>query len=147
MAGDTLRDAFRAELAAVCNTAGVSWPIIDIINADDGQPDAGVNGWIAIEFVGGSEEQFTTGAPGSNLFRENGQVTVRVYAPQAASAAMRDQAEAYAESIRNAFRARRFAAGSRMIRIDSTAPLGLGQSDGGLWAESVALGYEIFNVA
>ena len=41
---------------------------------------------------------------------------------------------------------RRFAAGSRSVRITSTAPMGGGHDEAGLWVESVALAYEIYNV-
>jgi hypothetical protein len=147
MAGDTFRDAFRAELAAVCNDKAVYWPIRDMVNASTSADlDAGDTGWIALEFLGGSEEQFTTGAPGANLFQENGQVTVRVYAPKAGDVTIRDQAEVYAEAIRVGFRARKFACGDRTVRIDSTAPMGSGEDDAGMWAEAIGLGYEIFNV-
>ncbi|MFO1080860.1 MAG: phage tail terminator-like protein [Reyranellaceae bacterium] len=144
MAGDTFRDAFRAELTSVVSAAGIAWPVRDLINTAE-NPDAS-GGFIAIEFLGGSEEQFTTGAPGDNLFRENGQVTIRVYAPQEGSVTTRDQAERYAEAIRVAFRGRRFACGAdRTIRIDGTQPMGGGQDEAGLWAEAIGLGYEMFN--
>ena len=45
-----------------------------------------------------------------------------------------------------AFRMRRFAAGARSVRITSTAPMGGGVNEAGLWVESVALGYELYNV-
>ena len=141
MAGDTLRDAFRSELAAVADQYDVDWPIADLVNTTE-NPDAG-EGFIALEFPGGSEDQFTTGSPGSNLFQEIGQVTIRVYAPRGLD---RNTAETYAASLRTGFRARRFTCGDRTIRITSTAPMGDGVDEAGMWAESLALGYEIFNV-
>ena len=48
--------------------------------------------------------------------------------------------------IRTAFRMRRFAAEARSVRITSTAPMGGGHDEAGLWVESVALAYELYNV-
>lgn len=139
--GDPLRDAFRNEVETIIAAAGIAWAYIDTWNTDQ-NPDASAPGWIALEFPGGGEEQFTTGAPGNNLFQENGQVTVRVFCRLAAN---RNTAETYAAAIRNAFRARRFPCGSASIRITDVAPMGGGVIEGSSWAESVALGYEIFN--
>ena len=50
------------------------------------------------------------------------------------------------KGIRTAFRMRRFAAGARTVRITATAPMGGGHDEAGLWVESVALAYEIYNV-
>lgn len=151
MAGDTLRDAFRAELATVATAASIPWPIKDTVNTatQPNPPAAGaaasVAGHIELEFLGGSEAQYTFGAPAANLHREQGQVTVHVVTRLRAGTANRDLAETYAAAIRSAFRMRRFAAGSRSIRITAVAPMGGGFDEGGLWAESVALGYEVFN--
>lgn len=142
MAGDTLRDAFRAELAIVRTAASIAWAIKDTLNTTT-NPDAGA-GYLELEFPGGSEEQASFGAPGSNFFLERGQVTVHVVAPRGSS---RDTAETYAAAIRAAFRGRRFAAGARSVRIDAVAPMGGGFNEGGMWAETVALSYEIYNVA
>lgn len=140
MAGDSLRDAFRTRLAAHVATAAITFPIKDLTNTTE-NPGAGA-GFIALEFPGGNEDQITTGAPGDNIWRERGQVTIRVYAPLGGG---RDTAEAAAEALRNLFRADRFSAGSRVIRVLDTAPMGGGQDEGGMWAESVALGYRTDN--
>lgn len=140
MAGDTLRDAFRAQLAAHVDTASIELPVVDIVNTGH-NPDAAA-GFIALEFPGGTEDQYTFGAPGSNLWRENGQVTIRIYTPLGRD---RDVGEAAAEALRDLFRNDRFAAGSRTVRIVTTAPMGGGQDEAGLWAESIALGYQTFN--
>lgn len=140
MAGDTLRDAFRARLATHRTTAGVSLAIKDTVNTTE-NPDASA-GYLELEFPGGSEGQYTFGAPGSNLHMEDCQVTLRVCMPLGSS---RDTGEAAAEALRNLFRMDRFAAGSRTVRITATAPMGGGQDEAGMWAESVALGYRVFN--
>jgi hypothetical protein len=128
-------------LASHVSAAGITLPIEDLINTD-ADPDAGA-GLIALEFLGGSDEQYTFGAPGNNLWRERGQVTIRVYAPLGQS---RDIAETAAETLRDLFRADRFTAGYRMVRILDTAPMGGGEDEAGLWAESIALGYQTYNV-
>lgn len=140
MAGDPLRDAFRAELETVRVAASVPWSVRDTLSTGD-QPDAGT-GYLELEFPGGSEEPYAR-APAASLYQEVGQVTVRVVAPLRRS---RDLAEAYAASIRNGFRSRRFPCGGRTIAILATAPLGDGHDEGGLWAESFGLRYRIFNV-
>ena len=58
----------------------------------------------------------------------------------------RDLAETYAAALRVKFRKDRFAAGAGTVRITSVAPMGGGHTEAGLWAEAVALGYEIFNI-
>ena len=146
MAGDPLRDAFRDQLDAVIAAASpaITWVRKDTTNTTT-DPDV-ATGYFDLEFPGGSEAQYTFGAPGSNLFREQGQVTIRVCAPLGAS---RDLAETYASQVRNLFRGqtyRSFAVGSRTCRITETAPLGDGEDDAGMWAESIALAYEIYNV-
>jgi hypothetical protein len=141
-----LRNAFRAELDSIISTAAppIAWVRKDTLNTS-GQPDAST-GYVDLEFPGGGEEQYTFGAPAANLHREEGQVTVRVVTPLRGGQVERDKAEAYAKQIRAAFRMRRFAAGSRSIRITSTAPIGGGHDEAGMWTEAVALAYEIYNV-
>ena len=151
MAGDPLRDAFRSELATVLAVApAITWPIVDVQNTTT-QPappaaDAAVQGHFEIEFPGASEGQYTFGAPGANLHREIGQVTIRAVTRLRAGATARDLAESYLATVRSRFRMRRFAVGSLSCRITDTAPMGGGQDEAGMWVESLALGYEIYNV-
>lgn len=147
MAGDTLRDAFRSRLATHVATApATTRPVKDLVNTAE-NPDASSPGFIYLEFPGGSEEQYTFGAPASNLFRERGQVTLRIASPLGAGTPVRDSAEADAELLRARFRNDRFAAGSRSIRVTSVQPMGGGLDDGGLWIESIGIAYELYNVA
>lgn len=142
MAGDPFRDAFQARLSTHVTAAGITLPVADLRNTDE-DPDA-ATGYIALEFPGGSEDQFTFGAPGANLHREQGQVTLRVAVPLGAS---RDIAEAAAAALRALFRQDRFpTSDSRSIKVTATGALGGGLRDGGLWAESIALRYETYNV-
>ena len=152
MAGDTLRDAFRTRLAAHRTTASIPWPIVDVLNTAEQPAPAAANaastaqGHLELDFLGGSEAQYTFGAPASNLHREQGQVTVRIVTRLRAGTTVRDLAETYAAALRNLFRMDRFAAGSRTIRITAVAPMGGGFDEGGMWVESLALAYEIYNV-
>lgn len=143
MAGDTFRDAFRTRLATHCATVpATTRSPLDLINTGE-DPDAAAPGYIYLEFPGGSEAQYTTGAPGSNLFREQGQVTVKVATPLGSG---RDTAEVDAATLRNRFRADRFAAGSQSVKVMAVQPMGGGQDDSGMWVESIGLAYQIFNV-
>lgn len=153
MAGDPFRDAFRAELVAVLAVAtAIPWSVKDVLNtAEQPRPpaaDAAANsqGHFEIEFPGASEAQYTFGAPGANLHREQGQVTIRAVTRLRSGTTNRDLAESYLATVRDRFRMRRFAAGSRSIRITAVAPMGGGFDEGGMWVESIALGYEIYNV-
>jgi hypothetical protein len=144
MAGDTLRDAFRAKLDAIlAANPSIAWAQIDTLNTGI-RPDAST-GYFELEFPGGSEQQYTFGAPGANLHREQGQVTLRAVVHRNAGKTERDNAESYIETIRDAFRMARFAAGSRTVRITATGAMGGGQDEAGMWAESIALFYQVFN--
>lgn len=152
MAGDTVRDSFRTRLETHRATASIPWTIIDVINTSEQPAPPAANaastaqGHLEIEFVGGTERQYTFGAPGSNFHQEQGQVTIRVVTRLRAGTTVRDLAETYAEALRNLFRSDRFSAGSRSIRITGTAPMGGGFDEGGAWIETFALAYEVFNV-
>jgi hypothetical protein len=144
MAGDTLRDAFRAKLDAILQAnPSITWARIDTLNTGI-RPDAST-GYFELEFPGGGEQQYTFGAPGANLHREQGQVTLRAVVHRNAGKTERDNAESYIETIRDAFRMARFAAGSRTVRITATGAMGGGQDEAGMWAESIALFYQVFN--
>lgn len=154
MAGDTLRDAFRSELAAVIAAASpaIAWSVRDLDNTGTAATLPAANaatsaqGWFEIEFVGGSEEQYTFGAGSSDLHRETGQVTVRAITRVAAGTTVRDTTERYMEQLRTAFRKRRFMAGSTKIFVDAVQPMGGGFTDGGEWVESFAIAYRRYNV-
>lgn len=153
MAGDPLRDAFRTELDTVLGLApAIPWTRKDLNNTSEqpAPPAAGVAGsaagWFEIEFPGGSEEQFTFGAPGSNWHRERGQVTIRAVTRLRAGKTIRDLAEGYLATVRSRFRLRRFSVGSQQVRIIATMPMGNGVDEGGQWVESLALEYQLFNV-
>ncbi len=144
MAGDTFRDAIRGALNDILTAnPSITWPHKDTLNTGV-KPDAST-GYFELEFFGGDESQYTFGAPGANDWQEIGQVTVRAVVRQNAGTTERNKAESFMEIIRAAFRGRRITLGSRAIRIKSTAAMGSGQDEGGMWVESIALGYERFN--
>ena len=146
MAGDPVCDAFRAELQTVLTAASIAWPIVDTDDGDD-TPD-GSAPYVEIRFEGGSEELAYWGAPGSNLWREDGQVFIDFLVPLGTN---RDAQEAYSRSVREAFRDRRFNAtfgsDSVEIRIETASPLGGPQGvDGAMTSRGIGLGYRIYNV-
>lgn len=153
MAGDPLRDAFRAELATVIAAASpaILWTVKDVDNTAEqpAPPAAGAAasaaGWFEIEFPGAAERQFTFGSPGNNLHREIGQVTIRAVTRLRAGTTNRNLAETYLAQLREGFRMHRFVSGSLAIRVTSTAPMGDGETEGGQWVVSLALAYSVFN--
>lgn len=142
--GDPLRLAFRERLVVWLADLGISWPIADLRNAGE-NPDVSL-GFVALDFPGGSEDQYTFGAPGLNFWREQGQVTLYVKTRLGAGMTMRNLAESYAGVLRARFCNDRFVVGNGTVRIVSTAPIGGGHDEVGLWGEAVALGYETYNV-
>lgn len=143
--GDTFRDAVRNTLdGIIAENSSITWSHIDTLNTGI-KPDAST-GYFEIEFPGGDEDQYTFGAPGSNDWQERGQITIRAVLRKNAGLTERNKAEAYIETIRNSFRGRRVPFGTRFIRINRATPMGGGEDEAGMWAESIALEYQRFNV-
>lgn len=141
MAGDPLRDAFRTKLAAIVAAASIPWPVQDTLNTGT-QPDAAAS-FIDLEFNGGQETEYTFGAPGSNLWKETGQVMVRLYPARNIG---HDLLETYALAIRNALRHARFVMSTgQTVRLDAVSPLGGGFVDAGWWCETIGISYTIYN--
>lgn len=140
--GDPLRDGFRALLSTVKTEKSIAWATRDTLNTAE-NPDAGAP-YLELEFDGGSEEQGTFGAPGSNLHDETGQVRLNIYMPLGESQV---QGEVYARALRNGFRARLFQTSEgRDVSIDAVAPLGGGETVGGMWLETIVLSYRTTNL-
>lgn len=143
--GDTLRDDFRNELDTILTgLPAITWSQKDTVNTSQ-RPDAST-GYFDFEFPGGGEAQASFGAPGSNLWDEEGQVTLRAVVRRNAGTTERNKAESYAALLRTAFRGRRFGSGTHKIEIVTTGSMGGGHDEAGMWVETVALGYRIFNV-
>lgn len=145
MAGDPFKDAVRARLATHADDLGLggTFPIRDTDNTSD-QPDAGAN-YLELEFPGGPPDRlWGFGNPGNNLYDEVGQITLNVVTPLRQN---RDAAEAAAAGLRGKFRGDRIELSTgRFIRITGTSPLNDGRTEGGHWAVSVLLAYQVFNV-
>lgn len=144
--GDTLRDDFRNELDTILGlNPAITWQQKDTVNTAE-KPDTSA-GYFDFEFPGGGEGQASFGAPGSNLWLEEGQVTLRAVLRRNAGTTERNKAESYMATLRAAFRGRRFGSGAaHKIEITSSASMGNGHDEAGMWVESIALGYRIFNV-
>ncbi len=142
MATDPLRAAFKTELATIATAAGIPWAIKEVENVFASAD--GATSFLALEFDGSPPfEQRTWGAPGSNLYREEGNVWVRVVAPIGSGA----DASGYARSIAAAFTQRRLATliNGRLIRTLAGAPSH--SRLGGRWIESVPVSYRVDNLA
>ena len=144
MAGDSVRDLFRDRLATHIRAsagglpapwgampigsvpAGLGISIVDLVNTAEA-PDASQL-FVALEFGARDEQQFTFGAPGANLHREDGMVYVRACARLGKG---RDAAEALVEQLRACFRADRFGPAGFEIRITGTTVLAGGLDEGG----------------
>lgn len=158
MAGDSVRDLFRDRLATHIRAsigglpapwgsmpigsvpAGLAIPIVDLVNTAEA-PDASQL-FVALEFGARDEAQASFGAPGANLYSEDGMTYVRACARLGKG---RDAAEALVELLRALFRADRFGAAGAEIRITGTTILAGGLDEGGLWIESLALRFTKFN--
>jgi hypothetical protein len=142
MAGDPLRDAFRALLSTVKTEKSIAWATKDTLNTDD-NPDAGAP-YLELAFDGGGEKQGTFGSPGNNLHDEEGQVRLNIYMPLGAEQA---QGEVYARALRNGFRSRQFQTSEgRDVLIDAVTPMGGGETAGGMWVETIVLSYQTTNL-
>ena len=138
---DPLREAFKAELGTIAAGAGIPWVHKDVENVFAAAD--GATSFLALEFDGSPPfEQRTWGAPRNNLYREDGNVWVRVVAPIGSGSA----AAGYARAIAAAFTERRFTrADGRSIRTRAGAPSH--SRLGGRWIESVPVAYRVDNLA
>lgn len=148
MAGDPIRDAFRAKLQDILDDASppITWPVIDTDNGE-ANPDGAVP-YIEIRFEGGNELPFARGGDGSSLWLEDSQAFIDFVVPLGDG---REEQERNAYIVRNGFRGLFFntspESGAIQIEIVTAAPLGGGQGiDGGMNAKTIALGYRIYNV-
>lgn len=104
MSSPEVRSAFLDRLKNSWEKAA-DYDVVDITNIhiDRGEDSSS---WVAVEFPGGQEDQVSVGSPGDNLHRESGIVNIYILIESGQGA----NAELPAlESIRNLFRAQRFA--------------------------------------
>lgn len=135
----TFRSTFASAVAAAfaAATPPVTWPIVDAVNTTD-VVDAS-QGSVTLEFLGGSEEPYSFGQPGSNWFLESGQVTIKVMPPLGSD---RDEAERILRVLRDYLRGATLQiSGGSQIRVDGIGMLGGGFDDAGMWIESLGVSY------
>jgi hypothetical protein len=137
MAGDPVKDAFRAQLLLV---SGI-WTYKDTENPTP-QPDIGAR-FVTIEWMDSPERLLAWGSPGSNLYKVEGFLQIHLKSPRGQGSAA---AEVMARTVWTYFRARRFQTSeSRDVRIVDITQLG-GEVDGAQWVESLLVHYETFNL-
>jgi hypothetical protein len=142
MAGDPLRDAFRAELQSVVTAASITWPIKDTLNT--APPIDASESYITLQYGGGIEQPAWFAGTGNNGWAENGIIYVDLITSAGDGA---ETAERYADLIRKGFRNRRFAtAEGRAVRILAVGPFGGGEDEGVGWKETVPIEYRAFNI-
>lgn len=137
MAGDPVKDAFRAQLALVPGM----WTYKDTENPSP-QPNVGSR-FVTIEWMDSPERLLAWGAPGTNLYQVDGFLQIHLKSPRGKGSA---EAEVMSRAAWTYFRARRFQTSeSRDVRIVSVAQLG-GEVDGAMWVESLLVEYETLNL-
>lgn len=138
-ANDVVRAAFDSDVQTVLTDAGITWPLKPTRN--DYASASGPTSFVTIEFQGGNEEQLSAGDRGNNLWREEGTVWVRLFAPLNAGSS---PIEGYASSIRRAYRDRTITrTDGREITTRSGPPDSY--EDGVRWVHSIMIGYRTQN--
>lgn len=147
MAGDPLHAAFLAHLTAELAECGfmLPWTVKDTRNTVE-NPDAS-EPFVTFEIIPGAAEQYTTGAPGANLHQETGQIIVSFIVPLA-DATHQELAGEYAYALfkRFLYVGTRFDSDTRQVRLFSPVRMGVGETEGGDWIETLAVSYEHFLV-
>lgn len=137
MAGDPVKDAFRAQILQVPDI----WTYKDTENPSP-QPNVGSR-FLTIEWMDSPERLMAWGSPGSNLHKVNGFLQIHLNSPRGQGSAV---AEVMARAVWTYFRARRFQTSElRDVRIVSVTQLG-GEVDGAMWVESLLIEFETFNL-
>jgi len=139
--GDPLEDAFRAKLQAVITAASIPWPLKDTENT--GTTAKPSESWIDIAFGTPQEGRMSWGAPGSDFWKETGEVEVGVFTKRNTG---HEDLGTYALALRNAFRGAQFGMTTgQTIRITEVTPMQGGKLDG-WWMRSVVLKYKVVNI-
>lgn len=150
MAGDPLHAAFLAHLTAELAECGfmLPWTVKDTRNTVE-NPDAS-EPFVTFEIIPGATTQFTTGAPGANLHQEQGQITVGWAVPLGDEANQQLAGEyAYAlfkRMLSTSPERNRFDCDGLIVRLFSPVRMGVGETEGGDWIETLAVSYEHFLV-
>lgn len=152
MAGDPLHAAFLAYLTSELDEVGLAlpWRIIDTRNTGQ-DPDA-TTPYVDFEITPQAADQYTTGAPGANLHREQGQIIIAFKVPFGDTVDATNHQDLAGEHAYALFRRwlsptyNRFTCDSRQVRLFAPLRLGFGEDDGGMWIETMAVSYELFHV-
>lgn len=146
---DPLHAAFLAHLKSELDECGLAlpWTVKDTRNTG-GDPDTSAP-YVDFEIIPTPVDQYTTGAPGSNYHQEQGQITIRWKIPFGGIVNGVDHqalAGTYANAllVRFLYAGTKFPVGSRTCRLFSPLRMGLGEDDGGMWIETMAVSYEQF---
>lgn len=92
--------------AAIEARLRANWTTTAIYVADEFvQPPEPPAAFVVLEFPGGAAEQITVGAPGNNVFREDGAFMLHVMVPSGSGASL---ARIYADQLATIFRAQTF---------------------------------------
>lgn len=131
MASTSVMSAVRARLAS-------GWSRCPVVHPnEDGQVPAGSGPWLAVQYPVATEDQITVGAPGANVFREEGAIRFVLFIPRGAGVA--DYA-AWMDELRALFRSRQF---SGVTTYAASPPVLDDRADAGkFWALSCAVPYQ-----
>ncbi|MFG1184370.1 phage tail terminator-like protein [Xanthobacter aminoxidans] len=136
MASFAVMAAVNARLDAVWSRTLVRYP--NAADAADGiQVPADKSPFLAVQYPLADEEQITVGAPGHNVFREEGVIRFVLQIPRGAGV---EEYSGWLDELRAAFRGKQF--GGVTTYAASPATLDDRNEDGGYWALSCAVPYK-----
>lgn len=124
-------------MAAVRARLG-SWARCPVELPNEGeQAPAGTDPYLLIQYPVATEEQITVGAPGANVFREEGVIRLVLYIPRGAGV---DDYAAWVDELRSLFRAGQFGG---VTTFAASPPILDDRSDTGkYWSLSCAIPYQ-----
>lgn len=128
--------ASAAVASAVAARIASGWTRCPVVHPNTA-PAPAQDAWLAVEYPVAGETQVTVGAPGDNVFREEGAIRFVLFIPRGAGLAPFD---AWLDEVRALFRARSFAGVTTFA--PSPAVLDDRSEQGGYWALSCAVPYQ-----
>lgn len=136
MASAAVMTAVRARLDALWTRTPVRYPN-DATSPDGLQVPAAKTPFLMVQYPVATEDQITIGAPGSNVFREEGAIRLVLQIPRGAGV---DEFSGWIDELRAMFRARQF--GGVTTFAASPAVLDDRNDAGSYWALSCAIPYQ-----
>jgi len=131
MASAAVMSAVRARLGDVWSRTPVAYPNESFQTPADGSP------FLAVQYPVATETQITVGAPGDNVFREEGAIRFVLQIPRGRGV---DEFTGWLDELRSAFRQKQF--GVVTTWAPSPAILDDRNDDGTYWALSSAVPYK-----